>query len=157
MLVEAVIRHDPKTYECHLTPVGFFGKTIQPIVTGIVKDDDEHFLKVERAEFKCNDKFIERICNDKIKVSGFMTLNVLQEEQESIMHADSEMKVQIGLPKFFPLGKQVFQNAGNLMITSALDGAIKKFLETIENDYQDWSMEAENRPSWAATEGKKLA
>ena len=108
LLVEAVIRHDPKTYECHLTPVGFFGKTIQPIVTGIVKDDDEHFLKVERAEFKCNDKFIEKICNDKIKVSGFMTLNVLQEKQESIMHADSEMKVQIGLPKFFPLGKQVF-------------------------------------------------
>ena len=43
------------------------------------------------------------------------------------------------------------------MITSALDGAIKKFLETIENDYQDWSMDAENRPSWAATEAKKLA
>jgi len=41
-----------------------------------------------------------------------------------------------------------------MMITTALDGAIKKFLETIENDYQDWSMEAENRPSWAATQGK---
>mgnify|MGYP000076363147 CR=1 FL=1 len=30
------------------------------------------------------------------------------------------------------------------MITTALDGAIKKFLETIENDYQDWSMENDN-------------
>ena len=39
------------------------------------------------------------------------------------------------------------------MITTALDGAIKKFLETIENDYQDWSMEAANRPSWSATKG----
>jgi hypothetical protein len=65
-------------------------------------------LKVEKAEFKCNDKFIERICNDKINVSGFMTLNLLQEEEESVMHANSEMKVQIGLPRFFPLGKQVF-------------------------------------------------
>ena len=73
--------------------MGFFGKTIQPIVTGIVKDDDQHFLRVERAEFKCNDKFIERICNDKIKVSGFMTLSVTSQEAESIMQANSEMKV----------------------------------------------------------------
>ena len=50
-------------------------------------------MKVERAEFKCNDKFIERICNDKIKVSGFMTLNVESYEAESVMQADSEMKV----------------------------------------------------------------
>lgn len=75
-----------------------------------------------------------------------MTLDVKKESEElSVMKANSEMNIKIGLPKFLPMGKRVFQAAGNAIITKSLDQVIKKFLESIEKDYQDWAMDSQER------------